>query len=552
MSQEFPFDQFLSKQTLTNLPNVNENHKLDKIPAIPKSFNTAPEKPQLDQSPFNYEELEGINLEILNQLKENIAIQKFSTFFENTFTLASIEGQTIEFSVTTPFIKNMIQNHYLEQINEAIIGILGKSYSIELIITGSKKSLSSNTNNILNSINKEKTTSLSENNSQIEPQKSEKPRGAGDVKFTLDLTPTKEDLISKVESTYIDHMNPGPSGILIDPNKTFDNFIVGPSNNMAFATVISVANNPGKSGKYPSLYVYSSSGLGKTHLLHAVANRIKENYPEFAVCLITARDFMKEMIEAIQIKQLAEFQKKYSETIDVLMIDDIHELKNKQGTQNEFFHIFNELHNKGKQLIFTSDKSPKEIDGIEERVKTRLHWGLVLDIQKPDLETRIAILKRKAYELDLFLTDDVFNLIASSIKASIRELEGSLIKLSAFADVMNVEIDNDMVMELLDLKSKGEGKEITLESIARTASQYFKIPMADLKSKARGKDITKARHIAMYLSRRILRATQKDIGNFYGGRDHTSVIHGVKKITDQLKTDVNTSKDVIYIENNLS
>ena len=289
--------------------------------------------------------------------------------------------------------------------------------------------------------------------------------------------------------------------------------------------------------------------MGKTHLLHAVANGIREQYPNLIICLITARDFIKEMINSIQKNDMSSFQRKYSEKIDVLMIDDIHELKNKKGTQNEFFHVFNELHNRGKQLIFTSDKSPDEIDGIEERIKTRLQWGLVLDIQKPDLETRIAILKRKAYELDLYIPDDILNLIACSIKNSIRELEGSLVKLSAYTDVMKVEIDTEIVKDLLNLESNDESKTHTLDTIAKACSQQFKVHIADLKSKTRSKDITTARHVAMYLSHKILGATLQEIGKFYGGRDHTSVIHAIRKIKDLLKSDSNLSKDIILVEN---
>ena len=366
--------------------------------------------------------------------------------------------------------------------------------------------------------------------------------------INLDLIPTKEDLLSKVESKYINHMQPDQSGILIDPNKTFENFIIGPSNNIACATAKAVANNPGKSGKYPSLYFYSDSGLGKTHLLHSVANTINNHHPSLIVCLITARDFMNEMIHSIQNNNISRFRKKYSEKIDVLMIDDIHELKDKQGTQNEFFHIFNELHDKGKQLIFTSDKPPKEIAGIEERIKTRLQWGLVIDIQRPDLETKIAILKKKAYELDLYCTDDVITLIASSIKSSIRELEGSLIKLSAFSDVMKMDIDEDIVREQLNLRS--QDKKVTdLDDIAKAVSQYFKIPLADLKSKARSKDITKVRHIAMFLSRKVIKATQQEVGFFYGGRDHTSVIHAVNKINQQIKKDSYLANTILEIQN---
>jgi chromosomal replication initiator protein len=369
--------------------------------------------------------------------------------------------------------------------------------------------------------------------------------------FKLDLNPTAEDINSAVESQYINHIKNHNSGQLIDPSKTFESFIVGPSNNLAFATALAVSESPGKTGKYPCLYIYSDSGLGKTHLLHSVANGISKRFPELVICLISAREFMKEYINAIKDKKLNEFQKKYSETVDVLMIDDIHELKNKASTQEEFFHIFNELHTMGKQLIFTSDKPPKAITGIEERIITRLQWGLVIDIQRPDLETRIAILKKKALELDLYLPDEVLNQIASNIKTSIRELEGSLIKLKATADLMNVEIDFETAKDALNLIPEASIKNNTIETIAKTVSTYYKLPLADLKSKSRNKEIVKARHIAWYLSKTIIESTFKEIAAFYGGRDHSSVIHGVNKISQQMKTDSLVSKDIIYLENNL-
>ncbi len=396
----------------------------------------------------------------------------------------------------------------------------------------------------------EETKANTSTNANKDHQKASSDRVAAvrDAKFTLELRPDHDDRRSEVESRYIDHMRPSSRGILIDPNKRFQNFIIGPSNNMACATAKAVAGNPGKNGKYPSLYIYSHSGLGKTHLLHAVANEIKELYPELVLCLITARDFMNEMVNAIQNNNINEFRKKYSEKIDVLMIDDIHELKDKHGTQNEFFHIFNELHNKGKQLIFTSDKAPKEIDGIAERIKTRLQWGLVIDIQRPDLETRLAILKKKAASLDLYLSDDVLGLIASSIKSSIRELEGSLIKLSAFSEVMKVEIDTQIVKDLLML-ADGEGpKEITIDLVVKQLSNYFSTSIADLKSKSRNKEIARPRHIAMYLSRKLAGVTHQEIGRFFGGRDHSSVLHAINKVAEQLKTDTNLERELFEIE----
>jgi chromosomal replication initiator protein len=247
---------------------------------------------------------------------------------------------------------------------------------------------------------------------------------------------------------------------------------------------------------------------------------------------------------------MPEFRKKYSEQIDILMVDDIHELKNKSSTQNEFFHVFNELHNKGKQLIFTSDKHPKEIDGIEDRIRTRLAWGMVVDIQLPDLETRTAILKRKAIEEDIFLPDDVVNLIAKSIKNNIRELEGSLIKLGAFSSVFNVDIDLEIAKEQLKLTEESEKDLVSFDQICKTVSKYYKIPVADLLSKARNKEVTHARHIAMYLSNKIIRATLVSIGQHFG-RDHSSVLHAIDKINKKVKENSSIKQEIFEIESNL-
>ncbi len=504
MSDLFPFDHFLKPQNKSNIGNL----PLQKSPEDPKT-----------------------EAEILKIFQESIPPRKFKAHFENKFKLLTLSDDFITFEVQDQTAKNLMEDQYKEELKEACFEVLKKQPKIEI---KTKESRPITKGPLLQSLT----------------QSTEK-KSVRDHKFKLDLDPTEDDLKSKIESKYIGHMNPETDELVIDPLKRFNNFIIGASNQLAFATAQAVAKNPGKNGKYPSLYLHSNSGLGKTHLLHAVANEIKEHYPHLIICLITARDFMNEMISHIQSNQLAEFRKKYSEKIDVLMIDDIHELKSKQGTQNEFFHIFNELHNKGKQLIFTSDKAPKEIDGIEERIKTRLQWGLVVDIQKPDIETRIAILKRKAQELDLYCTEDVINLIATSVKSSIRELEGSLIRLSAYAEVMGIEIDAEIVKEQLNIHDLSEEKQITLESIAKATSQHFKIPLPDLRSKSRNKDIAHARHIAIYLSRKLIKATQQDIGRYYGGRDHTSIIHAEKKIQTQIKTSPSLSRNVLEIENSL-
>ena len=546
-SHEFPFSHFLNPINIENKITTENNDGLklerdNQIDTLPISENQ--EIPKSEG--FSIEELRFINAGILEHLKSNIATQKFETYFDSNFSLMQIKRNEVIFNVATNFIKNIIEDQFREFLGRSLREVLGnKNFKISIlvnnqqVITASNTSNTSNTSNFISSLER-----VNENN--IINKKSVKENT-----FTLDLSPTKEDLITSVESKYINHMENNYDESNIDPSKTFSNFITGHSNQLAVASAIAVARNPGKSGKYPSLYLHSNSGLGKTHLLNAVANGIKDQFPHLRICLITARNFLKEMVEYIKDNNIEQFQRKYSEKVDVLMIDDIHELKNKKGTQDEFFHIFNELYNKGKQLIFTSDKAPAEIDGIPERIKTRLQWGLVIDIQKPDIETRIAILKKKALGLDLYLSDDILTSIATSIKSNIRELEGSLIKLSAFSDVMKMDIDMEMVKDLLKLNNYTEEKTITLEDIAKITSTHYRIPVADLKSKARSKEITKARHIAMYLSRKIMHTTQQEIGKFFGGRDHTSVIHALNKITTQLKVDVALSRDIIQIESHL-
>ena len=505
MTQHFPFDHFLK------IGNKNPEREALNNPLISTS----------NTQTFQDEELKVINEEILIQLKTIISDLKFKTYFENNLELKSIENEKIFFEVKTAFIKKSVEP-FKDDIAKALHKVLGTQF--EVII---------------------------ECKDQVEYVPSTQHKNFNDVKFTLELTPTRDDLASKAQAQYIEHMNPNQSGIIIDRSKTFDNFIVGPTNNMAQAASKAVAQNPGKKGKYPSIYVHSNSGLGKTHLLHSVANEINEKHPELTVCLITARDFMDEMISLMKNNKINDFVKKYTEKVDVLMIDDIHELKNKEGTQDQFFHVFNEMHNKGKQLIFTSDKRPKEIDGISERIKTRLQWGLVVDIQPPDLETRIAILKRKMESLDLYLTEDVLTLIASRVKTNIRELEGSLVRLKAVSELMNVEIEIDLVKEQLMMPNSESDKEISIEHVAKATAQYFRIPLADLKSKGRSQDITKARHIAMYLARKIANGKQQEIGAFFGGRDHSSVIHAVNTISERVKTDSALSKDINSIESNL-
>lgn len=535
MSQDFPFEHFLSAPQATEKEKTALNSNSYKQNSLPV-FDAPPSEKSSENNLFSAEEIALIQSDLLTQIRAEIPAVKYNTLFDGALQVSDIKEKKVFFSASTATLSRLLESSYKGLLEMAVQRTLGASWQADL---SNNSDLGLGTQ-VAGSLYPEQNQGL-------------KPRTARDAKFTIEANPTNDDLIHEVESKYIDHVRPTQQGgIQIDHTKTFDNFIVGPSNNMAFSTAIAVANKPGKGGKYPSLYIHSNSGLGKTHLLHAIANRIREEFPELIICFTSAKIFMTELVSAIQSSKTNEFRRKYIEQVDVLMIDDIHELSHKEQTQNEFFHVFNELHNKGKQLIFTSDKTPKEIDGIEERLKTRLQWGLVTDIQRPDLETRIAILKKKAIEIDLFLSDEIITTIAQAIKTNIRELEGNLVKLKAYADLINNELDTEHVKQILNLDSfEEERNEVTIESITKATAKFYNIALADLRSKSRGKDVANARFVAMFLCRKMIKAKQQDIGRFFGGRDHSSVIHAIRTITERLKSEPALTQEIFQIESEL-
>lgn len=516
-----------------------------------KSQNTT-----FDDSDFGLDELKSVTEEILENLRQTIQPNKFKTFFESTFTVSAIGDGTIQFSVTTNFIKKMIENFYISTLKQVVSDLLGSQFHVDITVMNSKRSLSSNSQNVLNSMNESKQLSYTDEifgalDEQPEPREKSSVRNTS---FKIgSFTPTKNEIIDEVNSEVRKTLATN-LGNKIDEKKTFANFIVGPSNNMAHAFSVAVAKEPGK--VYPQLYIYGNSGLGKTHLLHAICNHIKEENPACRISLTTATDFMSEMIMAIQnnktgVDKFAEFRRKYTDMVDVLIIDDIHELAGKARTQSEFFYVFNELQAKKKQLIFTSDKPPKEIDKLEDRIRTRLNSALLVDIHQPDFETRIAILKKKAFERDIYLDDEVINLIASSVKSNVRELEGKLVKLGAYSDLMNVDIDLEIAKQQLNLTQSREEKPLDIDTIGNAVASYFSIPIGDIRGKTRKKEVAMARHIAMYMSHKILKITLEDIGEYFDNRDHSTVIHGVKKIEDLSKNDSRTSQQIYEIESSL-
>jgi len=316
--------------------------------------------------------------------------------------------------------------------------------------------------------------------------------------------------------------------VRLNPKYTFETFVIGASNRFAHAAAVAVAEAPAKA--YNPLFVYGESGLGKTHLLHAIGHYAHSLYPTVRVRYVNSEEFTNDFINSIRDDKASAFQRRYRD-VDVLLIDDIQFLQGKVQTQEEFFHTFNTLHNANKQVVITSDLPPKQLAGFEERMRSRFEWGLITDVQPPDLETRIAILRKKAIGERLQARDDVLEYIASKISTNIRELEGALIRVTAFASLNRQQVDLSLAeIVLKDLIPADDSPEITAATIMAQTAAYFSLTMEDLCGQSRSRVLVTARQIAMYLCRELTDLSLPKIGQQFGGRDHTSVIHADRKI----------------------
>ena len=324
----------------------------------------------------------------------------------------------------------------------------------------------------------------------------------------------------------------------LNPKYTFDTFVVGSNNNLAHAAALAVAESPGEI--YNPLFIYGGVGLGKTHLMHAIAHFILKNDPKAKILYVTSETFTNELIDAIRNKNnitTTEFREKYRNN-DVLLIDDIQFIIGKESTQEEFFHTFNTLYESKKQIIISSDKPPKEIETLEERLRSRFEWGLTVDIQSPDYETRMAILRKKEEMEGYNIDNEVIKYIATNIKSNIRELEGALTKIDTLSKLNNKEITINLAEEALkDLISPNAAKEITPKLIVDIVSEHFHINPADLTGQKRSKELAHPRQIAMYLCGAMTEESLQNIGKALGGRDHSTILHGQKKIISELETD---------------
>ena len=327
----------------------------------------------------------------------------------------------------------------------------------------------------------------------------------------------------------------------LNPNYTFETFVVGNNNRFAQSASLAVAESPGET--YNPLYIYGGPGLGKTHLMHSIGHFILDQNPNSKVIYVTSEQFTNEVIESIRngnASSMTKFRDKYR-TVDVLMIDDIQFIIGKESTQEEFFHTFNALQTQGKQIILTSDKPPKDMETLEERIRSRFEWGLMADIGIPDYETRMAILRKKAESDDFDIDDEILNYIANNIKSNVRELEGALNKLLAYNNLCKQKITMEIAeKELQNIITPDKPREITPQLIIEVVTEHFNISMDQMISRSRSSDIARPRQIAMFLCKTMTDSSLDVIGSFLGGRDHSTIIHGIKKIGDEYEVNDNT------------
>ena len=343
-----------------------------------------------------------------------------------------------------------------------------------------------------------------------------------------------------------DSDDPPLINISLNPRYTFDSFVAGPSNQLAYAAAQAAAST--HPPKYNPVFVCGGVGLGKTHLLHAIGHLIQRSRPRARLVYISGERFMNEYIHAIRTNRMHNFRRRYREFCDVLMVDDVQFLAGKDGTQDEFFHTFNALHDSHRQIVLTADRKPYEISDIADRLRTRFAWGLLADIEPPELEVRVAILRKKAAADSIPLPDEVALYIAGAIKSNVRELEGALIRLAAYASLSRREIDINFARQTLEGSVTRPAEHITVEAVLKAVAGYYNLKVADLRSPRRHKSLAGPRAVAMYLARTHTKESYPDLGRSFGGKHHTTIISAVEKITKRLKTDTALRGEIHAVE----
>ncbi|WHY67138.1 chromosomal replication initiator protein DnaA [Neobacillus sp. SuZ13] len=428
----------------------------------------------------------------LANIEKKISKPSFDTWLKST-KAHSLQGDLLIITAPNEFARDWLEERYSQLIAGILYEITGEELSVKFIIPQNQKE--------------------AENDVQLPPKKVKKDDDHGEF----------------------------PQGIL-NQKYTFDTFVIGSGNRFAHAASLAVAEAPAKA--YNPLFIYGGVGLGKTHLMHAIGHYVLDHNPAAKVVYLSSEKFTNEFINSIRDNKAENFRNKYR-NVDILLIDDIQFLAGKESTQEEFFHTFNALHEESKQIIISSDRPPREIPTLEDRLRSRFEWGLITDITPPDLETRIAILRKKAKAEGLDIPNEVMLYIANQIDSNIRELEGALIRVVAYSSLINKDINADLAAEALkDIIPSSKPKVITILDIQKTVGELFSIKLEDFKAKKRTKSLAFPRQIAMYLSRELTDYSLPKIGEEFGGRDHTTVIHAHEKISKLLQTDAQLQRQM--------
>ncbi len=474
----------------------------------------------IDAVPRN-ESAGSIWKECLSFIRERVNSQSFKTWFEPIEPVGLFDNRLV-IKVPSQFFSEWLEEHYYSLINEVLTKVLHRESSIEFDIAIEDHEIIQETTEIGHADSHAEISLTAEN---VLPAPSGEP-------------------VAKPSSTNRNTFNTS-----LNPRYIFDNYIKGESNQFARAAAQAVANNPGGTSFNP-LVIYGGVGLGKTHLVHAIGNHILQSDPSKRVLYTSSEKFTVDFVEAIQKDRVGDFSSFYR-SVDLLIVDDIQFFAGKEKTQDSFFHTFNSLHHLGKQIVLSSDKPPKELKGLNERLISRFQWGLTADIQPPDLETRIAILRKKSSDEGVDLSHDVVVFIAENVTSNIRELEGCLISLLARSSYENRPISIDLAKDVVRSIIGEVRTHITIEEIQRIVCDYLKIPEDLLRAKTRKQEVVNARQIAMYLAKELTNSSLKTIGLHFGGRDHSTVIHAYQTIEDGMRMDPKQKSLILQLRSKL-
>ncbi|MGE0078791.1 MAG: chromosomal replication initiator protein DnaA [Bacteroidales bacterium] len=462
----------------------------------------------------------------LKIIKDNVSPVSFKTWFEPIIPV-KLDKNVLTIQVPSPFFYEYLEEQYIDILRKTLRKELGTDAKLEYSVVMEHNGFSNS---------KPYTVKFPTQN------KTDLKNKPVSVQSTQESQIKNPFVIPGIKKLHVDPQ--------LNPEYTFTNFIEGECNRLARSAGLAVAQSPGKTAFNP-LFIYGNSGLGKTHLAQAIGIEAKQRYPEKTVLYVNAVKFQTQFVDAlIKNNNINDFLHFY-QMIDVLILDDVHEFAGKEKTQDAFFHIFNHLHQSGKQLILTSDQPPAELQGLEQRLLSRFKWGLSADLQAPDFETRISILKRKIYNDGIVVPNNVIEYIASNITQNIRELEGALISMLAQSTLNHREITIDLASEMIDKLVKNTRKDITIDYIQKIVCEYFGLPTDVLQTKTRKREIVQARQIAMYFSKGLTKSSLSTIGSVIGSKDHATVLHACKTVNNLMDTDKRFKSQIEDIEKRL-